>query len=368
MTPAASSQPAKAAQYAAALARCRGPLLEYCGQRIVMLLDQASEALLDFAERAESNTVQGRFFEAMSHINHGRNALVRTFLEGVARGFTALGDAAAVPQAQGPAGTTAVAELSLIAPDDMEESVACENIIIKANANCFPELYALSQRLAVISDGKKIKDYEIVGGPHQLVHAMRAAMRPLEVDVKVKLVLYALFDRVLMRDVQSIYHQMNELLRDDGVLPHIKPVSVKKAREREIRERAEQEERGGARDAGDGRAEDNTSLGGELFDDIIELMARRRPVGKPAGPAEAPVTRSQVISAFDTLPRERNARRRCRASAAAARCSSTSTSSDASRRRWRTSASRCSTPWTATSWRRWTRGSSISSACCSSTC
>jgi hypothetical protein len=305
MTPAASSQPAKAAQYAAALARCRGPLLEYCGQRIVVLLDQAGEALLDFAERAESNTVQGRFFEAMSHINHGRNALIRTFVEEVARGFTALGDAA--PQTHGQAGTKAVAELSLIAPDDMEESVACENIIIKANANCFPELYALSQRLAVISDGKKIKDSEIVGGPHQLVHAMRAAMRPIDVDVKVKIVLYALFDRVLMRDVQRIYHQMNELLRDDGVLPHIKPVSVKKAREREIRERAEQEERGGTREPGDGRAEDTASLGGELFDDIIDLMARRRPGSKAAGPAQAPVSRSQVISAFDKLPQERNA-------------------------------------------------------------
>jgi hypothetical protein len=303
MTHSTGSPPTKAAQHAASLARCRGPLLEYCGQRIAAVVDQAGEALLDFAERAESNTVQGRFFEAISHINHGRDPLIRTFLEGVARGFMDFGNpAAATAPAQAPGDGRP--ELSLIAPDDMEESVACENIIIKANANCFPELYALSQRLAVISGGRKIKDYEIVGGPHQLVHALRGAIRPIEVDIKVKIVLYALFDRLLMRDVQGIYHQMNQLLRDDGVLPHIKPVSVKKAREREIRERAAQDQQRGDADA---RAQGPANLGGELFDDIIELMSKRRPGGKSGTSAKAPVSRSQVVSAFDKLPQQRSA-------------------------------------------------------------
>ncbi len=298
MTDHASSTSGKAAQQAAALARCRQPLLEYCTERCNVLLDQASSALLDFAERAESNRVQGRFFEAISNLNHHREAVLRTFLQGVAQGFERFGHAAPPGDAT-PEGDP---ELSLIAPDEMEESVACENIIIKANANCFPELYALSQRLAVVNQGKKIKDYEIVGSPHQLVHAWSAALRPLEVDLKVKIVLYALFDRAVMREVLSAYRRMNQVLRENGILPHIKPVSFKKAREREIRERAVQEERRTAAAAGDESPDD---LGSELFDDILELMSRRRG-GARGGSAKAPVPRAHVVSAFDKVPGPRS--------------------------------------------------------------
>jgi hypothetical protein len=292
MTSNASSTEGKVAHYAASLARCRPPLLEYCGARIAAILDQANSALLDFAERAESNTVQGRFFEAISHLSHHRDGIARGFVREVAEGFRQFGHA---PPPE-DAGLGDAPALSLIAPDEMEESVACENIIIKANANCFPELYALSQRLAMINGGRKVKDYEIVGGPYQLVSAMRIALRPLEVDVKVKIVLYALFDKVLMRDVLPVYQQMNALLKEDGVLPHIKPVSVRKAREREIRMRATQEERDP-----DTEAEQlPTALGTELFDNILELMSRRR-AGSRGGAATSPLPRARVMSAFDNL-------------------------------------------------------------------
>ena len=138
-----ASTAGKAAQHAASLARCRPPLLEYCGTKFVAVLDQANSALLDFAERAESNSVQGRFFEAISHINHHREGMTRGFLLQVAQCFEQFGHTPP-PPAESALGSAV--ELSLIAPDEMEESVACENIIIKANASCFPELYALSQR------------------------------------------------------------------------------------------------------------------------------------------------------------------------------------------------------------------------------
>ncbi|MCG6939844.1 MAG: DUF1631 domain-containing protein [Thiohalocapsa sp.] len=299
MTENASSTAGKAAQHAAALSHCRAPLLEYCAERFSLMLDQANSALLDFAERAESNTVQGRFFEAISHLNHHRGGMKRCFLEYVVQGFEQFGHAPPPPETS----LDAAPELSLIAPDEMEESVACENIIIKANANCFPELYALSQRLAIINDGNRINDYEIVGGPYQLVHALRASLRPVEVDVKVKIVLYALFDKVLVRDMLSVYHRMNQTLKEDGILPHIKPVSVKKAREREIRERAAQEER---RAAAPETEQGPDCLGNELFDNILDLMSRRHG-GSPTGGGKSPLSRAEVASAFDKLPQQRPA-------------------------------------------------------------
>jgi hypothetical protein len=306
MTRLAGSPLAKAAQQASPLARCQTPLLRYCEKGIARMLDQASTALLDFAERAESNRVQGRFFEAVSHLNHNRDALTHCFLEQVARGFVEFGDARfAQKPLQAAREDDDPVELSLIAPEEMEESVACENIIIKANAECFPELYALSQRLAAISDATKLKDYEIAGGPHQLVHALRTAMRPLEVDVQVKIVLYALFDKVVMRDVQTIYRQMNQVLRDDGVLPHIRPIGIKKAQDREIREPAEQEQRGAVANGTDQELTP-AALGNELFQGILDLMSKRRGSSKGGGESKPGLARSEVVSAFDQLPKQRS--------------------------------------------------------------
>jgi hypothetical protein len=166
-----------------------------------------------------------------------------------------------------------------MAPKAVEESVACEKLIIKSNANCFPELYALSQRLAVLYDGNNIKDYEIVGGPYQLVHAWRLALRPLAVDLEVKIILYALFDRVLMVEMPSVYRRMNQALKTDGILPYLKPVSVNRAREREIRQRAAQE---GRRTVGGAGEQSREERGDELFENVLELMSGcRGSAGRP---------------------------------------------------------------------------------------
>jgi len=275
--------------------RYRQQVLDFCGEHLDELFERAGTALLDFAERAESNTVQGRFFEAISHLNRGRAQITGCFLAEIEQGFEQFGHA--------PPPSVDMEdfddELSLIAPEEMEESVATENIIIKANANFFPELYSLSQRLAVVNDGQKLKDYEILAGPHHLVRAFRHALRTIDLDVKIKIVMYALFDKLFMRQAHPLYRNLNAVLKEDGILPHIRPVGIKKAREREIRARAEAEKV--AAEQGDSD-ESTTSLGSELFDSILELMATKRGGTRGDGQARPPIAREQVVSAFKKVP------------------------------------------------------------------
>ena len=268
-------------RYAPELEQCRQLVSSFVAAHLEELFERAGAALLDFAERAESDAVQGRFFEAMGQIQRRRPDIERIFQEEINAGFLRFGSAPLASRAFGldPNPTYGI-ELTLVEPDDMEESIASENLVSKANVNYFLDLYAISQRLAVVAGGgRKLKDSEIPGGPCHLVQAFRRAMEGLDVEVKVKVVLYALLDIFLLRHSGDIYEQYNGILKAAGILPNLKPVPI----------------RSGARI---GRA-DNTSgpqgytgeplpeegdppdPGVELFNSIIDLMSSRRSPRQP---------------------------------------------------------------------------------------
>jgi hypothetical protein len=281
------------------LARYHDRVRAYCSKQMDAMFQRAGAALLEFADRAESDAVQSQFFDAISRINKGRDGMKRHFLAELEQGFERFGNLA--PPSIGIPDDSE--QLTLLSPEEMEESVASENITIKANASYFPELYTLSRRLAVINDGQQLRDYEIPAGPHHLVQSFRRSLRTLGLDIKVKIVLYALFDKLFMRGAQPFYQGLNEVLTEAGILPHIRPVGFQKGRQGRLlaakEERADTEDSGSARDA--------ESLGEELFDSILELMSSTR-VGPRTDHATPPLAREQIEAAFEQLKVSRAAR------------------------------------------------------------
>lgn len=271
--------------YVSVIEQCRDTVQVFCDAHLVELLQNANAALLEFAERAESNSVQTRFFEAMGQLGRRRAEIEQVFRREIDLGFDRLGkpgraaqDNPAPPPVQG-------LELSLVEPEDMEESVAAENLVLRANAAYFPELYALSQRLAVVKGSKKLKDHEIPAGPNHLVQSFREAIDVLDVEVRVKVILYALFDKFLLKKVRTTYDEYNALLIGAGVLPNLKPVRVRSDQAGSAKGRAAK-----SADRGPSPTEDSAeaptsdadgqptppSLGAELFETILELMSSRR--------------------------------------------------------------------------------------------
>ena len=309
--------------------QCRQKVLDYCDSCLAELFQNASTALLEFAERAESNTVQSRFFEAMGQINRRRGDIEQIFRQELNQGFEGLaGGQMGVTGAAEEAGPQGV-ELALIEPDEMEESVAAENLVLRANAECFPQLYALSLRLGAITSGQKLKDAEIPGGPSHLVRSYRRSLEGLDMEVRVKVVLYALFDKFVLKPIKPIYDAYNALLADAGVLPNLKPVQMSRsgagqseAKESQVAKGAPKARSTGAptpraapsrtpTQPGVGEAGEPQSLGAELFDAILELMANRRPgqgkgqggrqAGPPPTPQEAARQSQELLSAISSV-------------------------------------------------------------------
>lgn len=233
-------------RYDAILDQCRQRFVVFSDERLAQMMENASGALLDFAERAESDAVQGRFFEAISELNRRRDELIQVYRREINRGFE--GMAMGTPIAAENEGQDQLegGELTLLDPEEMEESVASENLILRANASYFPELYALSQRLGVVIGGRKLKDHQIPGGPHHLVSAFRRSIQGVDLETRIKVVLYALFDKFLLKQVKPVYDDYNDLLAKGGVLPTLKPVSVRsdndKGKDRDKEEEEPEEE------------------------------------------------------------------------------------------------------------------------------
>ena len=319
-------------RYAPVLEQCRDLVSGFAATRLSDLFKQAGSALLDFADRAESNAVQGRFFEAMRQLQRRSADIEQIFYQELNEGFKTFAAAGIVsPDDDDELSTDGAGgvELSLVEPDDMEESVATENLIARANAEYFPTLYAISQRLAVVAGRRKLKDQEIPAGPHHLVHSFRRAMEGLDVEIKVKVILYALYDKLVLKQCGDVYEQYNTLLKSAGILPKLKRAFVRAASERRAEPRAEEpshdesiggqtqriaggEPRGTAggnlsgqgfdtsdapvQPAGDQPPMDATPSGGgeptdlgtELLHSILDLMTVRRPMpGRGGSRAES---------------------------------------------------------------------------------
>ncbi len=213
---------------APAIDALRTRALSFCDERLSALFDSAGPALLGFAELAGSELAQSLFFAAAAQLETRQSAIHQRFLQIIDQGLTHFfSQDRTRPRPWLPHLETVDADRFSLHQD---EALALKNLIIRTNAHCFPELYALSQRLAVIAGGGKLRDDEIPAGPHHLAHGFRAAIADDQFDIRVKVVLYALFHHRVTWFAAALYRELNDILRDAGILPKTRPVNLRQTR------------------------------------------------------------------------------------------------------------------------------------------
>jgi hypothetical protein len=254
-------------QFQPLLNRCKDMVLVYLNALLAELFANSDKALTNFAQKAETNEMQNRFFEAMSAIRNRQGLIEHEFREVLSEGFDNFWRDSSRAEGQ-----TAESELELIDIDAMNENTAVENIVTKALAKHRVQLYALGQRLSVISGGEGIKLPQIPAGPDHLAHSFKEAINCLDLESRIKIIILALFDRYVMKQLGGMYEDFNNNLKEAGVLPHLRP-NIQKSESAASGEAAHQEQQAG----GDNRPEPTQEeLGQELFSSILDLMANRR--------------------------------------------------------------------------------------------
>jgi hypothetical protein len=192
-------------------------------QYIGNMFEHVDDALFDLAEKAENNAAQMHYFDGMREVRKRRPVIERSFLAQVSRELNDFVNGHhSSSQNNAPPPLAGSIELSLVADNELEESLAITSLIGKNETRLTRDLFAVNQRLSVICGGTRIDDATNPIGPALLAQAFRQSMRELSADMRVKLIIYKLFDRYVMASLDELYQETNAELMRAGVLPQLR--------------------------------------------------------------------------------------------------------------------------------------------------
>lgn len=186
------------------------------------MFDNADDALFELADKARSNNEQNVFFESMREVRLKRRQIESEFAQLIPAVFEQayMGE----KPADAPLKLEQVSEsgLSLVQNDELEEQVAVDGMIAKGLANCAVQLRQLTQRVDSLMTRQAIDEHSNPLGPRAICHSFMKACAELDIEIKSKLVVFKLFDKYVVSNLDHIYFACNELLIEEGVLPGLK--------------------------------------------------------------------------------------------------------------------------------------------------
>ncbi len=112
--------------------------------------------------------------------------------------------------------------LSLMEPDDLEQSLAEETLANAIFNACSEELFGLDKRMGLLINDPDLSLGESPLGPEVIGAALMHALARREASIKVRLLLVSQLNKHLPARVRDIYREINERLIKRGVLPTIR--------------------------------------------------------------------------------------------------------------------------------------------------
>lgn len=193
------------------------------------LFDNVDDTLFEKADRAASNTDQSMFFDAMRLLRLQRHTVEKSCCDGLDEQFNLLQHGhrpASAMQASFDVDT-----LSLVQPDELEQTVALDGMVGRASTRNQNALAHLALRLNSVV-ATSVTDANNPLAPAQLVQLFADSCAPLNLDIKVRLIVFKLFERHVFNSIDSMYADVNELLANAGILPDLKQGAVAQQRTR----------------------------------------------------------------------------------------------------------------------------------------
>lgn len=199
---------------------CRKLVMNRLAEHLTGVFAQVDDTLFECAEKAENNQVQTLFFDNMREIRKQRPQIERSYHQQIAQNFSDFLEGKLKPL---PSATELDAEqMALVQNEDYEESLQVTNMVSRVKARCAQPLFALEQRLALLNNGQKLGEDINPFGPQMIAQAFRDALTPCPFPLRIKVILYTLFDTHVMQSLDSIYAALNQRLIEAGVLPNLK--------------------------------------------------------------------------------------------------------------------------------------------------
>jgi hypothetical protein len=186
------------------------------------LFDKVDDAMFELADKANNNHDQNMYFDSMREVRLRRRAMEAAFFRSIDIRFAQLLDHNAYrDEIQAEAKEFSLDDLSLVKNDDLEEMVAIESMINKANEQFAELIQHLTLRIDHLVPVKVYQKNNPLG-VDVICNAFNDASKNLSIDVKAKLVLLKLFDNMVMTQLGGLFQSLNQLLVELNILPSLK--------------------------------------------------------------------------------------------------------------------------------------------------
>ncbi|KIP98367.1 MULTISPECIES: DUF1631 domain-containing protein [Pseudomonas] len=207
---------------------CRKMVLNHLADNLQRTFAQVDDTLFQCAEKAENNQVQALFFDNMRSIRKLRPQIERHYHLSISQGIADFLDGKRVATTTSPTDMHAE-DMALVQTEDYEEILQVTNMASRVQARCAQALFALEQRLALLNNGQPLPEGSNPIAPKTIAQAFLGALAPCGLTLQIKLVLYGLFDKQLMHELDKLYDALNQRLIDAGVLPNLKYTATRSA-------------------------------------------------------------------------------------------------------------------------------------------
>lgn len=184
---------------------------------IRILMESVDDSLFDLSEKVDNDTDRNMYFEAMREIRLKRKSILANFDEELQKSFSRL-----IQNKVVSSNKDSNDELSLVEQSVIEDKLAIDNMIAKAQPHFEDDLFAVEERLKVILHRKKIPQEQNPLDPKAICDSFHSASSVLDTDIQVKLIFYKLFDKFVMSNLGHFYRELNDYFVQKGVLPDFK--------------------------------------------------------------------------------------------------------------------------------------------------
>ncbi|WP_449429806.1 DUF1631 family protein [Pseudomonas putida] len=183
-------------------------------QGLQTLFDNADDTLFEMADKAAERFEQNLYFEAMRDLRLKRKSIERGFLDIFHASYSRLGQVDPL---------CCLGELDSTRNEaQRQRTAAIEGMVARVLSRNHAAFDQLGLRLQALLE-RRLDEQCNPLAPAALAGYFLDAGRSLGVGLKVKLILLKLFERFVLRDVDLLYGEANQLLAGAGVLPDLQP-------------------------------------------------------------------------------------------------------------------------------------------------
>lgn len=204
------------------LADIRSRAVKRFAKLLSEMLDKADDTLFDFVQRADGSLANQDYFDAMRELRKQRPVFEQRHAEHLISAFAAL-ERRKPLEVDLERSLGESCELSLVSEEQLEEQLGTSMVAMAWSRLLGPLQAQVNHRIGLLVGLPDLDSNGNPIAPPHVVYAFRYAMQACELPIRVKLLLFKLYERELAHGLAEFQNETNQALIDAGIAPEIRP-------------------------------------------------------------------------------------------------------------------------------------------------